>query len=277
MSYDAYETSTESGSPVEVYEVVAGAQTYYLTSAQADQVLGAVTYETVKGLQRERSENGPDRRERDFTVELPTEHEVAQLFLGTLPGYRVRLTVKRFHADDLPTPEVVQVFDGYVIGAGFSKGEGKICTLTARPLLATVGRLVPRRTYQSSCNHVLYDPTTCQVDDTDSTFRAASVSVASQVGTTLTISGGLSGVYVDGWFEAGFVEIVGGTDFRLILTHVGDVLGLLSPFASSPSVVNVYAGCAHTIQVCGDKFDNVLRFGGFAFVPTKNPFATGVL
>lgn len=277
MAYDDYESSVEEASPVEVYEFTAGATTFYYTSAEVDTLLGVHTYLAIEGLQRGTAEDGPDRRERDFVVDMPTSAQVAQLFLGTLPGFRVRLVVKRFHADDLPTPEVVQVFNGFVQGASFSKGEGRICTLTARPEIASVGRTMPRRTFQAACNHVLYHPTTCKVDSTSPDFRASALSVASQVGTTLTVAGGISGTYADGWFNAGFVELVGGSDFRLVLSQLGNVLELLSPFVSAPSTINAYAGCAHDGDACFTKFDNVLNYGGFLFGPPKNIFQTGIL
>ena len=272
MTYDAFETSTEAGDPVEVYEVVAGTTTYYFTSADSVQTIGAQDYTPVGGLQRGDRQEGPDRRERDFTLELPTANELAQLFVGVLPGFRVRLTVKRFHASDTPTPEVVQVFDGYVQSASFGKAGGKVCTLTARTTIASLGRVLPRRTFASSCVHVLYDSSTCKVDDTDPTFRASTLSVASQVGGVLTVSSGLSGTYADDYMQGGFVEVIGGADFRLIIGHTGNVLTLQQPFATEPSSVNVYAGCAHMISVCSSKFDNVVNYGGFAFVPTRNPF-----
>lgn len=276
MSYASFEQSVDSGQPVEVFEITAGAITYYYTSSPTTQTIGAQDYTAVAGLERGNNAEGPERRSHDFTLDLPTSNAVAQLFTGTLPGYRIRLVVKRFHPDDLPTPEVVQVFDGFVQTASFKKG-GFVTELVARPVLAAIGRQVPKRAYSSACNHLLYDPTTCKVDDTDPTFRASALSVASQVGNVLTVSSGLSGLYSDGFMEAGFVEVVGGSDFRLIRTHVGNVLTLSVPFSVAPLSVNVYAGCGHSIAVCKSTFDNVINFGGFAFVPNRNPVADGIV
>ena len=276
MTYASYETSVHSGEPVEVFEIVAGPVTYYYTSAPTSQTIGAQTYTPVDGLRRGNTAEGPELRTHDFTLELPTSNPVASFFTGTLPGYRVRLTVKRFHAADLPTPEVVQSFDGFIQSASFLDG-GFVTSLVARPILSALGTTIPRRTYQSSCNHILYDPDTCKVDDTDPAFRASALSVASQVGATLTVSSGLSGFYSDGFMQSGFVEVVGGSDYRMINTHVGNVLTLLVPFATTPLSVNVYAGCGHAIADCETDFDNVINFGGFAFVPKRNPVADGIV
>jgi uncharacterized phage protein (TIGR02218 family) len=188
----------------------------------------------------------------------------------------VRLTVKRFHRNDLPTPEVVQIFDGFIQAASFGNADGKVCSLVARTVLASIRRQFPRRTFQNACNHVIYDTTTCKVDDTDPTFRASALGVASMVGNLLTVSSGLSGIYTDGWMNGGYVEVVGGSDYRLIQDHTANVLTLMQPFATTPTSVNVFAGCGHSVAICKSKFDNVDNYGGFAFVPTKNPFESGI-
>lgn len=276
MTYNSFETSPESGTPIEVYEITAGATSFFYTSAEDDQLVGAQVYTAVEGLRRGANTEGPEKREAEFTIRLPTVNPLAQLFVGVLPGFRVQLQVRRFHRDDLPTPEVVQTFDGFVETSKFEE-QGKVTVLVARTALAAPGHTIPRRTYQSSCNHVLYDPLTCKVDDTDPAFRASALSVASQVGSVLTVSAGLLGTYADGFMNGGFVEVIGASDFRLILSHAGNVLDLHTPFTTAPTSINVFAGCSHAISICGSKFDNVINFGGFAFVPTKNPFETGLV
>ena len=276
MTFASFETSGEGGTPVEVYELTAGADSFFYTSAEDDQLVGAQTYTTVDGLQRGVRTEGPEKREAEFAIRLPTTDPLAQLFVGVLPGFRVQLQVRRFHRDDLPTPEVVQIFDGFVETSKF-EDQGKITVLVARVALAAVGHMIPRRTYQSSCNHVLYDLLTCKVDDTDPAFRASALPVASQVGNVLTVASGIMGTYPDGFMNGGFVEVIGASDFRLVLSQTGNVLDLHTPFTTAPTLVNVFAGCAHTIAVCSSKFDNVIDFGGFAFVPTRNPHETGLI
>jgi hypothetical protein len=274
LTFQAFETSTEAGCPVEVFRFQVGSTEYYYTSAEDEVTLASQLY-VPKAISRADNAEGPANRDHDFAVVLPTSDPVAQFFTGNLPGKRVRLTVSRFHRDDTPTPEVVVIFDGRVMSAGFRK-KLKETVLTARPLLSSVGRVMPARTCQSQCNHTLYDPNTCKVDDTDPAFRAAAKNVAGQSGNLLAV-GGL-GAYAAGWFTGGYVEDIANSDFRTILDDDGaGNLTLLLPFATQPSTVNVFAGCAHDIAVCKSKFDNVINFGGFAFVPRKNPFETGVV
>lgn len=276
MSFDAFETSIEAATPVEIFQITAGSQSFFYTSAEDDQLVSAQTYTAIAGLQRGPATDGPDKREHDFQIELPTTDDLAQLFVGVMPGIRVRLQVRKFHRDDGGTPEVIQIFDGFIQSASFKK-QGKLCILTARTIISALGRQVPRRTYQSGCNHILYDPLTCRVDDTDLAFRAPALTVASQVGNILTVSSGLMGTFADGFMNGGFIEVIGLSDFRMVQIHVGNVLTMHVPFSVAPTLVNVFAGCAHTIAICGSKFDNVNFYGGFAFVPTRNIYSSGLI
>lgn len=276
MSYADFEGSIEAGRPIEIYEFTAGAQSFFYTSSQDDQLVGAQDYTAAQGLSSGDTGNGPAFRESDFVITLPTTDAVAQLFLGVMPGFRVRIQVRRFHRDDTPTPEVIKIFDGFIQSAEFTKG-AKEATLTARSELSSAGRQIPRRMFQAACNHVLYEPNTCKVDDTDPAFKASALDVTSLVGNVLTVDSGLAGTYADAFMNGGYVEVIGIADFRLIITHAGNVLTMISAFSSTPSSVNVFAGCAHVIAICSSKFDNVIEYGGFPYVPTKNPFATGII
>lgn len=274
MSYQAEETSVEDGQPVELYEFALGTLPFLYTSAEDVILLGAGEYQPVPGLKRGKIEDGPERRNADFSVEMPTSDPLAQRFLGVLPGVRVGLTVRRYHRGDGGGPEAITVFSGFVLSASFSK-MGRLCTLAARNALASLGRIIPSRSYMSSCNNILYEPNTCRADDTSPLNRVSAVDVTSQVGTVLTVPG--LGAFPDGAFDSGYVEAIGSNDFRLILSHVGDVVTLLTPFPVQPATVNVFRGCAHSIQACKAEFDNVLNFSGFAFVPTRNPFVGSIV
>jgi len=278
VSYDSIETSVEDASPVELYEFTLGATSYAYTSAEDDITISADVW-SARAIKRGKVEEGPKRRSSDFAVTLPTTDPLAQSFLGIMPGVRVPMTVKRFHRGDTSSggnPEVITIFSGWVLSANFSKN-GKECKLTARHALANLGRIIPSRSYASQCSHILYDSTTCKVDDTNPAYRVSADAVVSQVGNVLTVSSIVSGGFADGDFASGYVEAIGTSDFRLIVGQTGNDLTLLTPFGTVPSTVNVFRGCPHGIEACHDDFSNVINFGGFAFVPTRNPYQSGVL
>lgn len=275
MTFETEEIGVETGEPIELYAFVSGSDTFFYTSNAIDVTPLVQTY-TATVIQRTSTAEGVAKREHDFEIILPTSDDVSQLFIGTMPGNRVTLTVSRYHRQDVSV-EIVQIFEGFIMGAQFRK-QGKECLLTARSTISSIGRNIPRRTCQAACNHVLYDSLTCQVDDTDPEFRASSIDVISQVGNIMTVDS-LPASFIDTWADGGFVEAVGQTDFRLIISQTGTALTLHTPFRTTPTTVNVFAGCDHDIggtNGCGPKFSNVDRFGGFAFVPVINPFESGI-
>ena len=274
MSYEAYETSQQSSRPVEIYEFTVGATTYYYTSAEDTQTVASVDYTPLTGLKRSKIGQGPEDRNATLTIEMPGSNQFVRPYIAAVPSSRATVTIMRLQRGDTPTPEVVTIFEGKVKAVNFDGDGGRMAKIAVEPDISATSRSIPHFTFQGLCNHVIYDDG-CQVDETDGAYRA-SREVLADSGNTLTIDG-LSG-FGDGWFTGGFVEVNGGLDSRMIIDQTGDVVTLHIPFPGSPlgQVVIVLAGCAHTIAVCKSKFDNVINYGGFAFVPKINIFETGI-
>ena len=272
MTYNAEEISTESGQPVEVYTFTDGGTQYRYTSSVKAETVGVLTFQP-RAISRGDVADGPDEHDNDFSITLPSSDAVAQLFAGLPPIGRVRVLVQRFHRGD-GSSQLQPVFEGYIHVARYSDN-WRTCTLIARSLFSPMGRQTPARTYQGLCNHRLYDPTTCKVDDTNPAFRASAKTVTGAVGNVLTVAG--LGSFTSGTFVGGYVEDATTGENRLILADDGaGNLTLLLPFTTLPSTVNVFVGCDHLIETCNTKFSNILNFGGFAFVPIDNPFSDGL-
>lgn len=274
MTYAQFETSTESGQPIELYEFSIGATTYYWTSAEDTVTVSAQDYEPLAGLSRSKIGQGPEERDATLTVTMPAINPFVRPYIAAVPSTRATVKILRLHRPDFPGPEVVTIFEGIVKAVNFDQDGGRVAKVAVEPLVGATSRPVPQFTYQGLCNHVLYDDQ-CQVDDTDPNYRAT-LTVTAVAGNVLTIAG-LAG-FGDGWFTGGVVEINGGLDARLIIDQTGNDVTLHLPFPSSPlgTLAIVLAGCAHDITTCKNKFDNVINYGGFAFVPTINIFETGV-
>lgn len=66
---------------------------------------------------------------------------------------------------------------------------------------------------------------------------------------------------------------------RSIVSHVGAVLRLDAPLLVSLPAgtrATVLAGCDKALTTCETKFGNVPRYGGYPFIPLKNPFESGI-
>jgi len=273
MTFNSFETSPDSGEPVELYEIRIGSETpYRYTSSEDTQTVGGNVY-TKESIKRSKTQDGLKQRAGEFSVDLPSSNPFVLRYAGTVPGARVTMIVSRFHRGDTPTPEVQQIFDGLVESVKLTDG-GHLATVTSRAAIAASSQTIPQDGYQTQCNNSLYGPR-CLVDRTNPLFRSLDATVDAIDGRLLTVSA--ASIFADGWFRGGRATINGDSDHRMIRSHVGDQVELLTPFTEAPTIVTLYAGCKHSVSACKEKFDNVTRFRGFAYVPNRNPFIDGVL
>ncbi len=270
MSFDTYEASQEQGQPVEVYEIALGGDVYRYTSDVADVVLGGHTYEATP-ISRGRIVVGKEEQTSDrIEVTMPASDPFALLYVNSVPGKKATLTVSRFHRGD-PAQETVVVFKGSVATIRFVDG-GTSAKLTVLSITVAQSRPVPRMAYQGLCNHLLYDGR-CGISETAAAWRKT-FTVTAVSGNVITVPG--AAACGADFFAAGFVSFSG--DYRLVVSQSGDALTLSTPFSISPlnQQVTVNAGCKHRVVDCQTKFNNVANYGGFPFVPLKNPFESGL-
>lgn len=274
MSFDTYETSTEQGTPVEIYDLTFASSEYRYTSNQVDVVVEANTYAAIpisRGRINRTIEKGSEGK---LEIVLPGDTPFVTAFALSSAGSRAFVTVRRYHRDD-PATEVILIYKGTIQTVRF-EANGRRAVLQARALTSAEGRTVPRMTFQGLCNHMLYS-TQCGVNK-DLFKHILYVQSVSSDGKTLTVLG--AGALGADYFENGYCEF--GSDFRMVTAQDGasnNDLHLMVPFATSPIAqwLTFYAGCKHRLSDdCNTKFSNAVNFGGFPYVPTKNPFESGL-
>ena len=270
MTYDATEKSLEKGSPVELYEIQLRGQVFTFTSSEEEVDANNKVYKPVP-IERTKIAVTPREPAETIEVTMPADEEFSKKYIDIVPGAKATLTIIRYHhLDSVGNQQII--WKGVVQSVGFSKN-GREAKLAVMPVTKALDRNIPHYTYQSLCNHELFG-VGCGV--TQNNFRHNDT-VASKSGNDLVVNN-LSGKG-NGWATGGYIT-VGSTDFRLVIAHSGDQVTLLLPFPEDLNVVgktvDVYAGCDHTIQTCKNKFDNVRNYGGYAFVPDRNPFEGGI-
>jgi uncharacterized phage protein (TIGR02218 family) len=251
-----------------LYTVQLGSTAYRWTSNEVDYIHGGNTFEAA-AISRSNITRGVEDRQDVLTIELPSTDNFPRLYVNIVPGQKALMTVQRVHRDD-PDQQAIVLFKGLVQSVSFQSDATK-ASLSVRPLTVGLSQAIPRFSYQALCNHILYDER-CKV--LQSLFQ--------HTNTATAVSGDIVTVQAlntkgDSWADAGFAQL-GTTDFRLILEHTGDNITLLLPFASevTGSVLDVFAGCKHDLATCKTKFNNVINYGGFAFVPLLNIFQSGL-
>jgi uncharacterized phage protein (TIGR02218 family) len=89
---------------------------------------------------------------------------------------------------------------------------------------------------------------------------------------SLTVSAPQFANFPNNYFAFG--RLTFGGEMRLIVAHTGATLTLNAAFRATlqagASVVAV-PGCDKLLATCAAKFGNAVNFGGFPFVPLKNP------
>lgn len=270
-SFNTLETSIESSRPIELYEFVLGSETFRYTSAEDELTVGSETF-TPEAIARNQVEQGSDQSTRTLNVTVPATNEFAERYINVVPGERATINVYRYQRDEVPSfSTTVLLFKGLVQSVRFPD-DGTVAEIAVRSIEAALNRNVPRFSYMGMCNHFLYDQG-CTVNP--ASFNHIGV-VTAVSGNDVTVTGaGASGFD----FVGGYARPTSVNDFRMVLAQSGDVLTLLLPFADSivGGDLQIFAGCDHLIgSDCALVFDNVINFGGFGFVPNRNPFQTGL-
>lgn len=267
MTFSSYETSVESGQPVELYKFVIGTSSYYYTSSPDIIVFADHTY-YPRQIERSAVVQSAEDRQQQIEVTLPSEDDVAARFVGIVPGSITYLTIYRYHRGD---PNIMVLWSGVVAGASYITQGGQ-CKLRGLTTEGGINRSIPSFKYQGLCNHVLFNPG-CGVGADSFRFNGVCSTIS---GSTITIPG-IYAAHGANWMVAGLLNL-GDYDYRLVVSQDHDVLTMYLPFEHSPigKAIKCYAGCNHSTTDCSTKFSNLARYGGFPYVPELNPFTAGI-
>lgn len=266
MTFAPIETSREDGNVLELYTFTFGPEVFRLTSFNSDIFFAGVQWFSTQ-ISRSGLQNSVENTVNEIQIVMPLDDPIPQRYIRNVPGQVGNVLIQRAHADD-PAEDTVLEFDGFIAQVRF---DGTLqAEITCNPQTNIFKRGGPRFTYQGLCNNVLFD-SGCKVVRGSFTHTGL---VSGVSGNQITVSG-LSAQGVD-WAVGGFVTTPAGgnDDSRLVLFQSGDTVTLLLPFATVvlATTVDVFAGCDHSLTTCNTKFANEINYGGFAFVPTKNPF-----
>ncbi len=253
-------------SVVELYKISAvGMSLFTYTDSKEAVRYHGLTY-TPYPIKREKVNFSVDLRVDQTSVRLARNWGLDRAVTANLlSGAAFSITRVRKEA---PDHDNMLLFDGEIanIASGFSEIQLRAQTLDF------LNFLLPRREIQVACNWKLYDKF-CSVGVT--TFQSSGVtSQASATGRILnstTFSG-----ETNEYYTLGYVEITSGDNKHLkrsISSHTSDAVTVIPPFpftlAQSTSF-KVVPGCRHDIGDCEDKFNNLINYGGFPYVPKQD-------
>ena len=185
---------------------------------------------------------------------------------GALDGARV--VIERIFFSDWATPGgAVAIFSGRVSDVSGSRSAVKVDVKSDIELLNVSS---PRNIYQAGCMRTLYDGG-CKVNREKFTVNGR-VTANSATGTELACNL----TQADGWFNQGVIKFTSGRNAglsRTVKEHKGGRLSfaLRLPFPpQSGDVFKIYPGCDKRQETCGKKFDNIVHFRGFPYIPAAD-------
>lgn len=244
------------------------------TNADRDITEGGELFASVP-IGRDDFESSRDITKANLPVFLDRRNPLAQEFLAYVGDAITSVTVWKWDPD---TNGFVVEWKGRV---STDTIEGNEVTLECESVFTSLRRPGLRARFQKTCRHALYDGG-CKADREQFAVEAP---WQEYNGSLLRVDAAAG--YSSGWFSAGMVKAPDGT-LRFILNHSGNLLSLSRPIETlaevsdgygnnyggfyGSSTVTLYPGCTKSRAVCKNKFGNLNNYGGFPWVPTKNPF-----
>lgn len=264
MSFDTRERSIQDGRPVELYTFARGASVWRYTSGDRDVVLLGNTY-AARAIRRSEIESTNEKARLGLRVTAPRSLEVADLYRVSPPTQAVTLVLQQYHEGD---GEVATLWTGRILAVSFTGPQAEIA---CEPLYTSIRRIGLRRLYQRQCPHVLYGPA-CRVQREAFRVDGTVGAVAGQVVTVAAASAYAAQHFAGGYLQ--FLVAAGVPERRFILEHSGAAITLSSGASDIPvgAAVSLFPGCDHSAATCAAKFSNAANYGGFPYMPTKNPF-----
>ena len=253
---------------VELYVFEGASGSFYLTPHEFDVEIGGQRYERCP-LERSALALGAEAAKSALELKLPPDHAlVRHLLQATLTGEAtaVRLAVARRDAWGDYWWLSGTRWMGRVLGVEVADDSARIRCESAQVSLKRIGL---RRLYSRACSHVLYSAA-C-----GATPITAGSTVTQVLGRSVKLEGGVPAA-VAGMLAGGWLQTPAGAR-HMIVKETAFTVELLYPvpLATGTSVI-LTAGCDHSTATCHSRFDNLANYGGFPFIPTKNPFSTGV-
>lgn len=252
---------------VELYAFEGTSGSFRLTPHEFDVEIGGQRYERCP-LERSALALGAEAAKSALELKLPPDHAlVRHLLQATLTGEAtaVRLRIARRDAWGDAWWLSGTRWMGRVLGVEVADDSARIRCESAQVSLKRIGL---RRLYSRACSHVLYSAA-C-----GATPILATAEVIRSEGRQVELAS--LPPEVAGMLAGGWLQTPAGAR-HMIVEETAFTVELLYPVPLATGIgVTLTAGCDHSMSTCHSRFGNLANYGGFPFIPSKNPFSTGV-
>lgn len=259
--------------PIELYRFQMGSQVWTFTSAETGVSYGGEWYGPVS-IGRGGFESKNELSKSNLEIRLDILNPLSRLLMKSFTEQVMSLSL--YNQSDLGTNVV---WKGRL--ASF-KPTSTHLAMSFESVFTSLRRPGLRARFQRSCRHALYGRG-CKLDPESFAVPGLVTAVA---GAVLTVPE--AAAQPDGFYIGGMVRAPDGI-LSFIVGHVGSSLTLIRPsnsiqkafdsggygnnygFAYGGTNVTIYPGCDHSRATCLEKFNNLPNYGGFDWIPAKNP------
>lgn len=267
MAFEDYEVSVEGSRPVELYLFEYQGLVYRYTSDSEDIEISGHTYTQIPGLSRGPIEDTGSVNKSSLQIVAPEDFPIALMFEVYPPSGVVTLEIRRTQRSD-PT-DMKTFWLGRVLNATWSVGNSQ---LACESLFTRLKQPGLRRIYSKNCPHLLYGEE-CRADPDLFVDNIVLDGISSDGFTLESIQ---FGSQPDDYYSGGKMRWDAGDEIvsRGITTHSGNFVTLTHPIIGlvAGETIETFPGCDRTKPTCVSKFNNVVNYGGFPYIPQKNPF-----
>jgi len=245
---------------MDLYKIEFLGSTYSYCSGSDNVVFSSMTYLASPIT---RTEIGLELNSSDVRISVPIEMKPFTDFVVSSPSVELTLTLIDYSSG-------YQVFQGIMTKIEFDRTSG-LAEVTFQRKESFFDSEVPYRTYGTSCSFGLYSAECGVAQASHSiTTNGFTFSVNRREVTIPELSGYPDGIMSGGYLRTNYGESV------YILRQSSVMLYLDQPIINLPVNISVIKGCDKLFTTCKDKFNNSLNFGGFPFIPIKNPVSESI-
>lgn len=272
MAFYDSELSNDNGEIAELYEFSTSDSKWRYTTYNKP-ILAPDTYAPLL-ISRQKMEQSKNLLKLEMSVKLPRDVDIAIKALDGKFEEVILLDIWQVQVGE-PTDKQL-IFKGRYIHHDMEENE---MSIFFEPISTTMQRLGFRAKYQRLCRHTLYGGM-CGANTANHTATGKVTSILRNKITLdeidSNIVGGVEQGYPQSYFTTGYIVTADGSR-RMITNHSNVILTLLRavPSLNVGDTISVYAGCDRTFATCRDKFRNQPNYGGFDYIPRKNPFSSG--
>lgn len=272
MAFAPYEASKHSASPIRLFKFNFGPlpeDEKRYTNADTDQAFENKAYEKIPITHGQISATTGTLDKSALEIRTTVDSELSEVFRIAPPSYVVQLIIYQGQNAD-PDNQFLACWSGRIVNASWERSE---LVMTGEPVTTSMRRAGPRRNYQKSCPHALYDNEqgSCNAPKIPLDVTCSAVYIQNTI--TVSSVGGDPLAYMNG-----SIEWVGANGRRQILsvksaTSGGVLLLAGTPVGLTPGTpMKLYKGCDHTMGPRGCAMhNNIVNYGGQPWIPLENP------